>query len=99
MKDVVVPIDKTGRVVLPKDVREELGINPGDLLKITVNGNEVTLKRSNEVRGFIKRGKALVFSAGEADLLHNQTVENVRNAAHNNTLNDISKGLPAKKRR
>src|SRR5438105_10577809 len=92
MKDVFVPIDKAGRVVLPKDVREELSINPGDLLKVTIRGNEVTLSPNREPCGFIKRGNALVFSTGEADLLDNETVEKVRNAAHRELVSDISRG-------
>lgn len=99
MKDVVVPIDKAGRIVLPKDVREELSINPGDLLKITIRGNEVTLSPRREARGFFKQGKALVFSTGGADLLDNETVENIRNSTHRELLSDISKGLPTPKRK
>jgi AbrB family looped-hinge helix DNA binding protein len=99
MKDVLVPIDKAGRVVLPKDVREELSINPGDLLKITIRGNEVTLSPRKEPCGFIKRGHALVFSTGGTDLLDNETVENVRNAAHQDLLSAISKELPTRKRK
>jgi AbrB family looped-hinge helix DNA binding protein len=94
MKEVLVPIDKAGRVVLPKDVREELAIHPGDLLKVTVIGNEVTLRPSKEVCGFIKRGKALVFSTGETDLLDSKTVENVRDAARSESMLGFSKGLP-----
>ena len=44
MKEVLVPIDKAGRVVLPKNLRQELAINPGDLLRISVHGNEMTLR-------------------------------------------------------
>ncbi len=99
MKDVVVPIDKAGRVVLPKDVREELSINPGDLLNVTIRGNEVALSPRREACGFIRRGNALVFSTGGADLLDNETVENIRNATHRELLSDISKGLPTPKRK
>src|SRR5512143_3450425 len=77
MKNVLVPIDKAGRVVLPKDVRDELAIHPGDLLRITIRGNEVTLSPNKEASGFIRRGKALVFSSGGVGLLDNETVENV----------------------
>lgn len=93
MKDLLVPIDKAGRVVLPKGVRNELGIKAGDLLRVTIHGNTVTLSPSREACGFIKRGSALIFSTGEAGLLDNDTVENVRNAAHNGLLDGISKGL------
>ena len=99
MKDVFVPIDKAGRVVLPKDVREELAIQPGDLLKISIHGNEVTLRPNKETGGFIKRGKALVFSSEGADLLDNETVENIRNAARTDLVSSFAKGLPSQKRK
>ncbi len=99
MKKVLVPIDKAGRVVLPKGVRDELAINPGDLLRITIRGNEVTLSPNKEACGFIKRGKALVFSSGGVDLLDNETVENIRNATRSESLSLISKGLPSQKRK
>ncbi len=97
MKKGLVPIDKAGRVVLPKGVREELAINPGDLFKVTIKGNEVTLSPNKEASGFIKRGKALVFSSGSADRLDNETVENLRTATIHGSLMAISKGLPAQK--
>lgn len=78
MNDFLVPIDNAGRVVLPKQVRDELAINPGDLLKISIHGGEVTLRLIREASGFIRRGHALVFSANEANLLDNDTVETVR---------------------
>jgi AbrB family looped-hinge helix DNA binding protein len=97
MKDVLIPIDKAGRVVLPKDVRDELAINPGDLLKISIHGNEVTLRPSREASGFIRRGHALVFSSVGADLLDNQTVEAIRADERGGLLSSLSKGLPSRK--
>ena len=99
MKDVLIPIDKAGRVLLPKNVREELAINPGDLLKISIRGNEITLRPSREASGFIKRGHALVFSGGGADLLDNETVEAIRANEHGGLLRSLSKGLPTQKRK
>jgi AbrB family looped-hinge helix DNA binding protein len=29
-------VDSIGRVIIPKHIREALGINPGDLVKVTV---------------------------------------------------------------
>ncbi len=99
MKNMLVPIDKAGRVVLPKVVREALAFNAGDLLKITIRGNEVVLKPTKEVCGVIKRGKAFVFSTGEADLLDNEAVERARNATRLESLIDISEGLATQKRK
>jgi AbrB family looped-hinge helix DNA binding protein len=97
--DVMVPIDKAGRVVLPKHVREELAINPGDRLKVSVHGNEVTLRPATAKSGFIKRGRALVFSSDGGDLLHNDTVETIRADERDRLLSGVAKGLasPARK--
>ncbi len=99
MKDVLIPIDKAGRVVLPKDIRDELAIRPGDLLKISIHGNEVTLRPSREPSGFIKRGHALVFSSGGTDLLDNATVETIRADERGGLLSRLSPGLPSHPRK
>ena len=62
-------MDQAGRVVLPKAVRQELAIKAGDVLKVSVHGLAVTLTPNQEITGFVRKGKALVFStAGEAVL-------------------------------
>jgi len=69
MKDVLIPIDQAGRIVLPKGVRQELAIKPGDVLRVSIRGLAVTLTPNKETTGFVRKGKALVFStAGEAAL-------------------------------
>jgi len=39
-----VTLDQAGRVVLPKAVRDELRLSPGDTLDLTVQGEHVTLR-------------------------------------------------------
>ena len=69
MKDVLIPMDQAGRIVLPKGVRQELALKPGDVLRASIRGMTVTLIPDKEVTGFVRKGKALVFStAGEAVL-------------------------------
>jgi AbrB family looped-hinge helix DNA binding protein len=99
MKEMLVPIDKAGRVVLPKDVRDELAIHPGDLLKISVHGDQVTLRPDRARAGFVKQGHGLVFSTGETGLLENETVEAVRHQERDRLSAGIGKGLPQSKRR
>ena len=86
MSDVLVPIDKAGRVVLPKNIRQELAIKPGDRLRIAIHGNEVTLRPISDESGFTKRGRALVFSSEGGDLLDNATVETIRAAERGSRL-------------
>jgi len=99
MKEVLIPIDKAGRVVLPKDVREELAINPGDLLKISVRGDQVTLSPDRAKAGFVKRGGALVFSTGQTDLLESEAVETVRREEREKLSSDMIKALRPSKRK
>ncbi len=80
MKDQLVPIDQAGRVVLPKTIREELAIKPGDLLKISVQGISVTLVANQaEPAGFQRKGKALVFVSGGDATFGSEVVEDILN--------------------
>lgn len=98
MKKALIPIDKAGRVVLPKDLRQELAIKPGDLLRITVRGNEVTLRPTRERSGFVRRGRALVFSSGDgANLLDNETVDSLLTNEREKTALGVAKGLHSQK--
>jgi AbrB family looped-hinge helix DNA binding protein len=59
-----IPIDKAGRVVLPKEVRERLHLVAGDLLEVRMDGQHVSLhpKRSAPAR-IIREGKRAVWDA------------------------------------
>lgn len=37
-------LDKAGRLVLPKPLRDELQLAPGDALEVTTAGEEITLR-------------------------------------------------------
>ena len=41
---LAVVIDKYGRILIPKDVRERLGLRPGTTLELLVKGNEIVLR-------------------------------------------------------
>lgn len=99
MKDILVPIDKAGRVVLPKNVREELAIEPGDVLKVSIHGDAVTLRPSRERAGFIKRGRALIFSSGQTGLLDNEAVNSILAGERESLGAGIAKRLPPQKRK
>ena len=42
------PVDILGRVVIPMEIRENLGINAKDLLEIYVEGNKIVLTKHND---------------------------------------------------
>lgn len=71
-----VSIDKAGRVVLPKELRDELHLQAGDLLDISLENDEVRLhpsraanrmKRENGI-WVLRTGKKLTASETEAAL-------------------------------
>jgi AbrB family looped-hinge helix DNA binding protein len=58
-------IDSAGRIVLPKPIRKELDLGPGDLLEMEKNGERITLR---PVRGGVPLAKekgVWVFRTGQ----------------------------------
>lgn len=60
-----VTIDKAGRVVLPKTLRDELHLVPGDTLDLTVDGERVTLRPRRTVQPLQRERGVWVFKIGE----------------------------------
>jgi AbrB family looped-hinge helix DNA binding protein len=85
MRDLKVPIDKAGRLVLPKKLREELSIQPGDILRAEIRGQGVVLTPEREQTGFVRRGKALVFVTPGYTVLDGETVQALLEAERETT--------------
>ena len=60
-----VTLDRAGRVVLPKSLRDELHVSPGDTLDLSVQGDEVTLRPRRSSSPLQKKQGVWVFSAGK----------------------------------
>jgi len=58
-------LDKAGRIVLPKAVRDELQLAPGDSLELKTSGEEVTLRPLRGNAQLRKERGVWVFYAGE----------------------------------
>jgi AbrB family looped-hinge helix DNA binding protein len=58
-------IDKTGRIVLPKAVRDHLRLLPGDALVLDSNSEKITLRPVRKNAPLRKKRGVWVFSAGE----------------------------------
>jgi AbrB family looped-hinge helix DNA binding protein len=99
MKERTVPIDQAGRIVLPKDVRQELAIKPGDTLKLSVHGSSVILTPNKEATGFVRKGRALVFSTTGEDTLSQETVNGILEEGRNQRLEQSLQGLRLPKRK
>ena len=73
-----VTIDKAGRVVMPKILRDELHLSPGDTLELTVEGEQVMLRPQRVTPPLQKERGVWVFRAGEP-LTAAETREALRN--------------------
>jgi AbrB family looped-hinge helix DNA binding protein len=85
MKEVFVPIDPAGRIVLPKNIRRQLGLKPGDLLRVSRHGVGVLLVPHKEISGLVKKGKALVFSTAGENLLEAGLANRILQAGRNHS--------------
>lgn len=78
MKATTVPIDKAGRVVLPKWVREGANLLPGDQLKVSLEGQCIQLEPAIEESGLVRKGEALVFRSHSGKTVSTDLVEELR---------------------
>ncbi|MGH9453317.1 MAG: AbrB/MazE/SpoVT family DNA-binding domain-containing protein [Terriglobia bacterium] len=58
-------LDKAGRIVLPKPLRDELQLTPGDALEIETCGEEITLRPVRGNAPLRKKRGIWVYRVGE----------------------------------
>jgi AbrB family looped-hinge helix DNA binding protein len=61
---VTLTLDKAGRVVIPKTLRDELRLEPGDSLTLESNGDRVTLRPVRSASALRKEHGIWVFRGG-----------------------------------
>jgi AbrB family looped-hinge helix DNA binding protein len=67
--NTIVEIDKAGRIVVPKKLRDELHLTPGTRLSIERIGDRLTLiPSSNHAQLIVENGAPLIFPADRADV-------------------------------
>lgn len=59
-------IDRFGRVLIPKEVRSDLGLEPGDELGLQTIEGGVRLTILNDESPLVRKGHALVFTGRRA---------------------------------
>ncbi len=62
--ETTITMDKAGRMVLPKKVRDELRLEPGDSLDLLSDGGQITLRPSRSTTRLRKNRGVWVFSSG-----------------------------------
>jgi AbrB family looped-hinge helix DNA binding protein len=77
---VRVTLDKAGRIVLPKSLRQELQLAPGDTLEAETSGERITLSPVRGNAALRKKHGVWVYRAGEplSEALVQETLRQVR---------------------
>ncbi len=61
----VVRLDERGRVTIPREVRDRLGLRPGERLSVRVMGNSIVLAKAEDPFKVIKKVlKSITFHRG-----------------------------------
>ena len=84
-------IDKAGRVVIPKPLRQELHLEPGDALELESAGEEITLRPVRGTGPLTKEHGVWVFHAGQP-LPAPATDEMLRQIREDRDLANLGKG-------
>jgi AbrB family looped-hinge helix DNA binding protein len=65
----IVEIDKAGRIVVPKKLRDALHLAPGTQLKLERSGDGLVLRpNSTQAQLVIENGVPLIYAAGQANV-------------------------------
>ena len=86
-----IPIDKAGRVVLPKPVRDQLELKPGDSLELESNEDRIVLRPLRRPPRMYKKRGVWVFDSGvplPAGTVE-KTLRAVRNERHRQVLGKL----------
>jgi AbrB family looped-hinge helix DNA binding protein len=60
--DMTLEIDKFGRILLPKKVREQMQLKTGEKIRLHLEGDTVTLKPPTQTAELVERGRRLVIT-------------------------------------
>ena len=73
-------IDRAGRLVLPKQARDQLGLKAGDELDIEMSSDSIHLKPVHELPRLVKEGHVLVHTGSVAHVDVVRFIEEQRDA-------------------
>jgi AbrB family looped-hinge helix DNA binding protein len=83
-----VTLDKAGRIVLPKSLRDELRLEAGDTFEVEISSDEITLRPSRGHAQLRKKHGIWVYRSGEplTQATVDKTVQKVRLERENDNL-------------
>jgi len=79
--NATITIDKAGRIVLPKQIREELQLRPGDAIELEASNEQVVLRPARGKGRMRKEQGVWVFDSGRPLSVKtvNKTIRRIRN--------------------
>lgn len=84
-------IDRGGRIVIPKPVRKELNLEPGDSLEMERSGEQITLRPVRGTAPLKKEHDVWVFHSGQT-LSASSTDEALQQIREERDLGNLGKG-------
>jgi len=84
-------VDKAGRIVIPKPLREELNLAPGDALELETAGEQITLRPLRGTGPLTKEHGVWVFHTGQP-LAASATDEMLQQIREERDLVNLGKG-------
>ncbi len=76
-------LDKFGRVVIPKSIRQNLGLRPGEIMQLEEEGEKIILKPESNVESLKLKDGILVFSGKiEGDITNTIKEERIKRIRH-----------------
>jgi AbrB family looped-hinge helix DNA binding protein len=76
--NAIAEIDKAGRLVVPKKMRDALHLEPGTRLTLHQEGGTITLQPENKPRGLYREDGMLVYDTGPLPPEHVNWVDDAR---------------------
>jgi AbrB family looped-hinge helix DNA binding protein len=94
-------VDKAGRVVLPKPVRDELQLRAGDSLNLETSGDQIVLRPARGNAGMRQKDGIWVFSTGEPISAEatDEVLRQIRRERELSFLGNLSARTPLRKKR
>jgi AbrB family looped-hinge helix DNA binding protein len=74
---VTLTLDKAGRIVLPKPVRDEMQLRPGDALEVENSEDRIVLRPRRGTKGLYKKQGIWVFSSGTGAPISAETTDGI----------------------
>ena len=88
--NATVTLDKSGRIIIPKTVRDELNLEPGDTLALDSKGDQLTLRAVRPASRLRKKKGVWVLSTGRKITLAdtNKVLQDIREHRDRENLGD-----------